>query len=296
MKNITKTNKTQLFIITSNYKYFFELNRALKRLKIRFKIVAFNDPLPNPPSLILTTSEEVQKIKNLKKEHIVLPFDDSKEDFDKYVFDILKIYNCGAEIHSQLLFSIDPGDTIGLAVFLDGTFFYSQTFFAKTNLISNIKKCVEKIDEEDHKNEIQLLFKVGRGVLPLTLELINTIYDTFYKKESLIVNIVNESKSSKVKFQKFFTNFSKHEISALILALRKGIKVNKHTYHNFFELRRNKEIKERLEKELDEISFLMKEQELLKSLLFDLVHCRITLDDAFKIIEEKKAVSTLTYD
>jgi len=256
----------------------------------------FGDKIPNIPALILTTEKELEKIKTKKKNHVILPYD-GKEDFEKYVFDILKIHNCGANLHSELLFSIDPGDTIGLAVFLDGTFFYSHTFYSKKKLILNIQKCVEKIEEEgkDRKNAIHILFKVGRGIFPFTLELIETIYETFLKKKGLVIYMVNESKSSKIKFHKYFNNLSKHEISALILALRKGIKVDQNNYIKFFELKKeNKEIKEKLEKELMDISFLTKERELLKKLIFDLIHCKISIDEAFKIIEQKKAISTLT--
>jgi hypothetical protein len=256
----------------------------------------FGDKIPNTPALLLTTENEVERIKTKKKNHIILPYDE-KEDFDKYVFDILKIHNCGAEAHSELLFSIDPGDTIGLAVFLDGTFFYSHTFYSKKKLILNIQKCVEKIEEEgeNRKNGINIIFKVGRGVFPLTLDLIETIYDMFLKNKGLEIYMVNESKSSKIKFHKYFNNLSKHEISALILSLRKGIMVDQNNYIKFFELKKeNKEIKEKLEKELMDISFLTKERELLKKLIFDLIHCRISIDEAFKIIKQKKAISTLT--
>ena len=47
------------------------------------------------------------------------------------IFNIIKIHQCGAKNYSNLLFSIDPGQTIGLAVFLDGFFFYSKCFYNK---------------------------------------------------------------------------------------------------------------------------------------------------------------------
>ncbi len=292
---MSNKTKTKVFVISNDYKYFYKLNRALKRLRILFKIVNFNDRLPNTPALLLTTENELEKLKSKNKNHVILPYD-RKEDFEKYVFDILKIHNCGPDLHSELLFSIDPGDTIGLAVFLDGTFFYSHTFYSKKTLIVNIKKCVEKIEEgEDQKNGIKIIFKVGRGVFPLTLDLIETIYEMFCKKNELAIYMVNESKSSKIKFHKYFNNLSKHELSALILALRKGIKADQNNYVKFFELKKgNKEIKEKLEKELMDISFLTKERELLKKLISDLINCRICIDEAFKIIEQKKAISTFT--
>ena len=74
---------------------------------------------------------------------------------------------------------------------------------------------------------MNLTFKFGSGVLPLTIKLIQQISDYFQKQHFLKIVLINESKSSKVKIQDLKRKFkTKHELSALILALRKGVEVN----------------------------------------------------------------------
>ncbi|MFO7796583.1 MAG: hypothetical protein ACQERB_01630 [Promethearchaeati archaeon] len=279
-----------VFVITNNSKFFFRLNKELKKLGIPFTVLNLGQHIPNVDSIVLTTLKEVFKINNYNNKKVnFIPYKD-EENFDKYFFNFLKIYHCGFGNHSKLLLSIDPGKTIGLIVFLDGHFFYSKTFYNKKELLSNVKNCVKNVEDESN-SKLKLTFKIGRGVFPLSLELITEIYSLFGNQEKVIIYLINELKSSKFKFHKLFQNISKHEASAIILALRKGIKVNEENYLKFFELKKtDKEIKEKLKKELNYISFLNNNIELLKTLVFGLLNCKITIYEAFDIINQKRLI------
>lgn len=281
----------KVFVITNNSKFFFRLNKELKKLGIPFIVLNLGQCIPNVDSIVLTTLKEVFKINNYNKKKVnFIPYKDD-ENFDKYFFNFLKIYQCGFGDHSKLVFSIDPGKTFGLIVFIGGYFFYSKTFYDKKELISNIKNCVANIEDENNSS-LKLTFKIGRGVFPQSLELITEIYNLFSSEEKISIYLINELKSSKFKFHRIFQNISKHEASAIILALRKGIHVNKENYLRFFELKKtDKEIKEKLIQELNEISFLNNNVALLKNLVFNLLNCRITIYDAFDIINKKRIIN-----
>lgn len=277
----------QIFIQTTNLHFFYKLNKALKNLKIQFKVLNFKDINHFPPnSILLTTAKEAKKLNIKASDNVKIVKYHENDDFNKYLFNTLKIYRCGSNNHSKLLFSIDPGKTVGLIVFLDGHFFYSKTFYSNEKLISNISECIENVGD-DNENSIQIIFKFGRGVLSLTLKLIKKIYDIFQEKqkENIRIFLINESKSSKIKLHQVFKTLSKHEASALILALRKGIEVNQETYEKFFKLKKSdREIQAKMEEELAEISFMTQHRDILIKLTMELINGTISIYKAYKVI------------
>lgn len=281
----------RIFISSTNSRFFYRLTRAFKAFPdLDFKVLNFSDIKHIPQnSILLTTAKEAKKL-NLKQSDLerVVKYNEN-DDFDKYIFNALKVYRCGSKNYSKLLFSIDPGKTIGLIVFLDGYFFYSKTFYSNQKLISNINQCVTYLDENNDE-AIQIILKFGRGVLSLTLKLIKKIYELFQsqQKKDIRIFLINESKSSKLKLHQTFKNLSKHEASALILALRKGIEVNQETYEYFFKLKKsNREIQTKMEEELAEISFLNEHRDILIDLTMDLIKGKISIYKAYKIINQK---------
>ena len=286
-------NKVKIFVITNNPKFFYKVNKELKDLKIDFKIIEFKDKIPYISSIILTTLEESKIFKNVdRNKNIILPYN-NQDDFDKYIFNLTKIYYCGKETYSNVLFSIDPGQTIGLAIFLDGYYFYSRSFYEENMLLLDIYQCIENL-LETNKDPLNIIFKFGRGVFILAKKFISEIYKNYDLNELTKIYLVNESKSSKIKFHKLSEKISKHEASAIILALRKGIEVDKGSYLKFFDLMKsNKDIKKKLEEELDNISFLYENIELLKSLFMDLINNKISTDKALEIIKEKKLMNVI---
>ncbi|MBY8989492.1 MAG: hypothetical protein KGD58_01960 [Candidatus Lokiarchaeota archaeon] len=153
---------------------------------------------------------------------------DKQDNFNHYIYKIIAAYRIGyKEYYSKLIFSIDPGSKkIGLVVFLDDYYFVSHTFFDKigiTNVINDYVNCFQT----NHPNLLKIIFKFGSGVLPLSLDLIQEITELFPNRENLKVFLIDESKSSKIRIQGIKKKFrTKHELSALILAMRDGIEVN----------------------------------------------------------------------
>jgi len=288
-------NKVKIFVLTNNPKFFYKINKELNDLGYKFNIIEFKDIIPNISSIILTTLEESKKIINFNKNKVLIFPYNEKEDFDKYIFNIIKIFQCGAKDYSNLLFSIDPGQTIGLAVFLDGFLFYSNSFYDKKKLISDIKKTIKNLSE-DNLTQLIISFKFGRGVFSITVDLISEIYKIYNEKEKFKIYLINESKSSKIKLHKISDKLSKHEASAVILALRPGIEVNKDNYSKFIELTKSdKNIRKKVDEELTIISFLNQNIDLLKSVFLDIVDCKIPIDKVLEFIEQKKLMNNIPY-
>ena len=91
---------------------------------------------------------------------------------------------------------------------------------------------------------IDLNFKIGRGVLTITFDLVKQIYRIFHSRKNLEVFLIDEFRSSKIRFSREKTGrkFSKDEISALILAFRNGIVVSQDNYENIFEQIKRKKL------------------------------------------------------
>ena len=225
-----------LYIRTENLNFFYRINKELTRLNINFDVLNVSDKIPELPSVILTTSEEVHKIKKHNEKIKILAYS-YKENFQHYVLKVLAANKIKyKEYYSDLLFSIDPGTKqIGIVIFLDDMFLMSHTIFDKSKFIEFITDKVDSF-QKDNPFLLKLDFKFGSGVLPLTIELLNKIYDHFGEREHMKVFLINESKSSKTKIKDKKKRIkTKHEMSALILALRKGLEINHTNYPKIFK-------------------------------------------------------------
>ena len=225
-----------LYISTENLNFFYRLNKELNRLNIRFEILNLRIKNPIVPSLILTTSKEAPKFKNSSEKLRILPYSE-EYNFHYYILKVLAAYRVGyEEYYSKLMFSIDPGTKqIGVVIFLDDFFLISHTFYDKKDFIEFIKDIINYF-QDDNPNLMILKFKFGRGVLPLTFELLKNIFDLFNSRKKMKFYLIDESKSSKTKIKdKKKRVKTKHELSALILSLRKGIEVNQSNYLRIFK-------------------------------------------------------------
>jgi hypothetical protein len=232
-----------IYILTENLNFFYKLNKRLIDNKIRFKIL--NNKIPNLDSIILTTSEDFKKIEVMSDFSKFLIFSED-EDFDSYFLKVLAAFRIKyKEIYSNLTFSIDPGKTIGLMIFLDDYYLNSFCCFKPDDLFNTIKLYFHTF----HKNDSHLLYlttKFGRGILSLTYKLVEGIFTLFQNSCFLRVLLIDEFGSSRIKFiQNDTKKLSKDEISALLLSFRNGIEVNENNYIDIFSQIKKKKIREK---------------------------------------------------
>ncbi|MFX1382929.1 MAG: hypothetical protein ACFFBP_10850 [Promethearchaeota archaeon] len=216
----------------------------MNRFGIKVKILNFGNKIPNIPCLILTTSEELEKIKNPNENIVKILSYDKNEKFEKYITRLLAAYRIGYEDnYSELIFSIDPGTkNIGLVIFLDNYYLNSHTFYDIENLLKKIRE-YETYLQKNQISQIDLVFKIGMGVLETALEVVSNLFGQFKEFINTHVFLIDESKTSKIRIYSKEKKIPKHEVSALILALRDGIEINKENYVKVFTDIKNKKIR-----------------------------------------------------
>lgn len=223
--------KLPLYIFTGDLNFFYRLNKALKEKKIPFKISNILDKIPNYPSLILTTVKEFDRLVRSNNKAIILAYS-VEEKFEDYLLKVIASYRVGyKQNYNSLTFSIDPGNRIGLMIFLDDYYFDSYCFYDEESIIKNIHTTIIFF-QMDNPQLMNLEFKFGSGVLSLTQKLIGLIYKRIKNLEKTRIFLIDEFKSSKMKNMNKYRSkrISKDEISALILALRSGIELNFNSY------------------------------------------------------------------
>jgi hypothetical protein len=192
-----------------------------------------------PGSIILTTLKELNNFENLDRVKCNILSYAKEEDFEQYIVKILAMAKIGNKIYSELVFSIDPGTKyLGLAIFLDDYYLNSHTIFEKDRFIEKIRVYVNAL-QEANPNPLQLVFKFGRGIMPITLNLIEQLFENF-KKEMFRVLLIDESKTSKYRIRDTYRKkIPKDEAAALIISLRDGIEI---TYENYKTALKQKKI------------------------------------------------------
>jgi hypothetical protein len=285
--------------VTSNSKFFYKLNKRLLKYNIKFKILNLGDPIPDSKSIILTTRRELTSLGEYNKEKsIIIPFN-MEQNFEEYIINVITAYKLGSLRYQTLTFSIDPGTkSFGLCTFINDYFLNSHTLFNKRALINKIKLYIQAIGKYQDKNKnIRYTFKIGRGmgVLPTTKEIIKRIFLMFEDERDLEIYLVDESKSSKIKIYDKGKRFPKHEASALILALRKGIKVEKGNYKIKINKIQTKKIgRQDFLEQKDEIIYLNKNKNDFKDLFKKIISADISISDSIQFIRHCKQISQVS--
>lgn len=233
---INNLENKPLYILTQNLNFFYKINKRLIEKRIKAEIINPGNKIPNHPSIILTTQDEFEKYynKDLKVNFLVYS---KVENFEQYLLRVIAAYRIEYKNnYVSLTFSIDPGKKIGLMIFLDYYYLDSFCCYEKDELLVAIRTFIHAF-QGSNPNLMVLTFKLGMGVPSFTYELIENIFKFLHGRKNVNIFLINEYKSSKMRIIKKQKerNFSKDEISALILALRKGIEVNEKNYASIYK-------------------------------------------------------------
>jgi len=272
-----------LYILTEDLNFFYLVKSELDKYKIYFQILNLDSKIPNIPSIILTTSKDYKKLRNKNRANFLVY--SKNNDFGKYFLHVIAAVRVGyKKYYSTLTFSIDPGKKLGLMVFLDDYYLDSYCCFEKSDFFAIIYKYIA-IFEEDNPILIKLIFKLGRGVLDITYDLVKQIYTMFQNRKDLRVCLIDEFKSSQFRLSgdAIGKKFTKDEISALILAFRLGIDVRFDNYKVIFEKFRKKKLfirKTETEKPKNHNKPLLSLEEVVEKVL----NGKLTLSNAIEIL------------
>ncbi|MHA1281331.1 MAG: hypothetical protein ACTSQP_02395 [Promethearchaeota archaeon] len=278
--------RNKIFLLTEDLSFFYQINKGLNVLNIKFKILNDFKKIPDIPSILITTSKEKSKINDYNKEKVIVFSFREEENLKEFLMKILAAIKIGyKKDYNHLLFSIDPGTKhLGLAVFLDDFYLISHTFYNKEDLISKVFEYINYFEPKQNNNgNFNLTFKFGRGLFQLVQELSDEFFNRLSYKKSIKIYLIDEAKSSKIKLK----HFSKHEISAVILAFRDGIEMNSNNYKHIFNKIKFKQLgKEDYKKELNTTNNNVSLK--LEDIILKLIHSEMSLTDSLKLIKESQ--------
>jgi len=281
--------RNNIFILTENLNFFYLLNNELNRLNIKFKILNVRNKIPKiPNSLILTTQEEMKKFDPYYRSKVnILSYSD-EENFYHYIIKVLAASRVGVGNHFELVFSIDPGSKhLGLAVFLDGFYLNSNTFYSDDDLLNKIEIYIKVLQKINQKS-LNLIFKFGSGILSLNSRLLEKIYYKFKEKKSIKIFLIDESKSSKYKiYTQDKKRIPSHEASALIIALRKGMEVDQTNFIKLIKQFKSNHLKKRDFK----LENKYKLQEPLNEIAEKVLTGEISINDSIDILDDSKLIN-----
>ena len=277
-----------LYILTEDLNFFFLLKSELDKYKIHFQILDLDSKIPEIPSIILTTTNDYKKLGNKNRVNYLVY---SKNiDFGKYLLHVIAAVRIGyKKYYSSLTFSIDPGKKLGLMVFLDDYYLDSYCCFENSYFFAIIQNYIDGF-EENNPTMMKLNFKLGRGVLDITYDLVKQIYVMFQNRKDLRVCLIDEFKSSQFRLSgnSIEKKFTKDEISALILAFRLGIDVRFDNYEDIFKQLKRKKLfigKTETEKPENHDESLLSLEEVVEKVL----RGKLPLSNAIEIINTNKA-------
>jgi len=276
-----------LYILTEDLNFFYLLRSELDKYKIHFQILELDSKIPEIPSIILTTSNDYNKLGNKNRVNYLVY--SKNVDFGRYFLHVLAAVRIGfRNYYSSLTFSIDPGKKLGLMVFLDDYYLDSYCCFETNDFFAVIQKYTD-VFEEDNPALMKLNFKLGRGVLDITYDLVKQIYIIFQNRKNLRVCLIDEFKSSQFRLSgnTIGKKFTKDEISALILAFRLGIDVRFDNYEEIFKQLKMKKLfirKTETEKPENHDEHLLSLEDVVEKVLSG----KLALSNAIEIINSNK--------
>ncbi|MFW9899780.1 MAG: hypothetical protein ACFFDY_00655 [Candidatus Thorarchaeota archaeon] len=229
--------KTNIYVLTEDLNFFYRLNKELEHLQIKFNVLNIRSKIPDiPNSIILTTMKEMSNFENIDRVKGKILSYTNKEDFEQYMVKVLAAKKIGNIKYSELMFSIDPGTKhLGIVIYLNDFYLNSHTIYIRDRFIEKIRIYINAL-QENNSNPLKLTFKFGRGIMPITLNLIEQLFINI-KEFTFRIILIDESKTSKYKIRdENRKKIPKDEAAALIISLRDGYEI---TFENYKTILKN---------------------------------------------------------
>ncbi len=165
--------------MTENFSVYYDLVRLLKERKTPFISLSFNDIIPANVGLMITTTEELDKV-DFEPMIAITENDDISLIVDK----ALKIVE-GKDKFRTLIIGIDPGKRPGVALLGDGEVLNVYQLASPEEVVKILKQ-VQKVYPQ--KN---ILIRIGHGAPTHRNRIINALYDF-----NLPMELVDESNTT----------------------------------------------------------------------------------------------------
>ncbi|UCH88427.1 MAG: hypothetical protein JSV49_09205 [Thermoplasmata archaeon] len=164
-------------VMTENFSLYYDIVKILKKEKLPFLSLSFEDKIPPNVGVIITNKSEKDKV---KFHSVVLV----EEDIPRAVDESQKLLS-GKDMFSNLIIGIDPGKRPGIAVLGDGDVI--QGF--QTDSPEGATEIVKQILELYQAQEIKI--RIGHGAPTYRNRIINAIFPL-----KIPIEIVNETNTT----------------------------------------------------------------------------------------------------
>ena len=205
-----ETSRINLSIATRNSKAYYMFTKLLKEMGINYNSININDDI-NRGTLILTTTKEKKEI---KANRIITIEELSQEITTNKELIISSLYN---NKEDTMVVGIDPGEKIGISIYLKHYEIYSNTFNSVEVTVDNLSKIIKK------SKCSKKIIRVGTGFPKIGKQLIKEI---FGECENIEIEQVDESGTSSLGKNKFGKKGTRDQYSARIIAFRVGKEIN----------------------------------------------------------------------
>lgn len=230
--------RLNIYLYSNDPRFFYRVNDSFKKLKLPIRVLNFGTKFRKMDGIILTTKSEYEQFSLEKQNDRFLVYSET-QDFEEFIMKVLATHKLGyVDNYSEIIFSIDPGyKKSGVAIFIDEYFLKSEILFKQVDIIELIKNFTKYFNsDEGPPVEVKIFF--GAGVPSLVDSLLKGLREEL-KEDIPDFYLIDESFTSKIKFNKKLFKISKHEYSALKIAIR-GVNALKNNLLSGEVLKQNK--------------------------------------------------------
>jgi len=161
-------------LLTSNFAFYHDVVNELKKRDLPFISLSFTEKIPPNVDVVITSERERERI---DFGNVVIW--KSGESIENLV-DKALIYSSGEDV--KIVFGIDPGDNIGIAIFGNRKLIRSLIASSPEQAANFIKEYVEDIGAKE------VVVKIGNGARLIRNRIINRLI-----KENIRMEIVDEA-------------------------------------------------------------------------------------------------------
>jgi hypothetical protein len=188
-------------ILTSDFRVYYELIKALKKRDLPFASLSFDEPIPMNIGVLITTEDE--------KESIDFPHPVVAEKDIELTIDVATRILKGKEKFNRLIIGIDPGKRPGVAVIGDDEMLSTAQVSSPEKVEALVGRVIKSYPSEE------TIVRIGHGDTTHRNRIINSL-----SRFNLKVEISDETRTTKIS--------DSPDIDAAIdIALKSGVAAKK---------------------------------------------------------------------
>ncbi len=213
--------KKSVGLVTLDMKFASLFREAVSKMGIKIIHALDIDELPLSVLVVVAKKSELQ-LENVKRRILYVEDYSSLEELIEKVLEALN----EVESYQNVLIAIDPGKTIGVAYLVNGKIIKTSKYFYEESMLEDIKTFLERHREAEEK-----IIVIGSTTTQEELSRFLQLMTKHFKGiEGLRVEVIDEFRTTRGVIPRE-KGLSKDEYSAIMLSLRKKMKLRRVAYN-----------------------------------------------------------------